>query len=539
MQKIKNAKLYLFLLFLGIIFFAFSSSNALLADEAGTGATTTIANPAYSLNLDQATIAKGYTVGAFGLKLSLVPGILSGATGVTITKITDAMPDPWKLDRESVIYQFEFSNKAAYDVSRPFYIQFAYDANDNDYKQVYFFDKNYDTWRPLPTRDFPGEKFVRSLIHLPYARIAVFSYPKVIISGTASWYGYKGGNYAASPDFPAGSRLRVYNTADDSFVDVVINDFGPNRSQYPNRVLDMDKVAFQKIGALSDGVIDIRIEPLSIAADADGRIMGVGADGIGTGPQITVKAAIVKNEQSGEVYYSKAATSSHPLASLSKLVAMKVFLDTRPSLNQVVAYKYQDEAYNYDFCKPWESAKLTIADGDTLTIENLIYTSLVGSTNNTIESLVRVSGLPRDEFIRKMNATVASWGASTTHFVEPTGLSPENVSSPSDYAIIMSEVYKNPLIQKASTMPEYTFTTVALGKYHHIKNTDKLINATGYNITGSKTGYLDEAGYCLALRAKTAANQDIIVVTFGATNRNASFSESEELLQYGIRLSGN
>ncbi|MEK7097483.1 MAG: hypothetical protein AAB906_01395, partial [Patescibacteria group bacterium] len=63
----------------------------------------------------------------------------------------------------------------------------------------------------MPTTDFPDKKFVRSLIHLPYARIAVFENPNALTVGKASWYKYKSGNYAASPDFPKGTKLRVTN----------------------------------------------------------------------------------------------------------------------------------------------------------------------------------------------------------------------------------------------------------------------------------------------------------------------------------------
>jgi len=142
-------------------------------------------NLIYSIKLDRPTIEKGYTVDGFNgdLKLSLTSGILSQDTPVEVIQLNEEMPAPLKLDRISRIYQFEFKNKAAYDVHKPFYIQFAYSESSNFHKQVYFFDKNFNSWRPLPTRDFPDKFFVRSLIHLPYARIAIFSNPELITVG--------------------------------------------------------------------------------------------------------------------------------------------------------------------------------------------------------------------------------------------------------------------------------------------------------------------------------------------------------------------
>ncbi|MDD5072031.1 MAG: RlpA-like double-psi beta-barrel domain-containing protein [Patescibacteria group bacterium] len=491
-------------------------------------------NQYYFINLDKATIAKGYTVTSFAdeLKLSLVPGILSEATGVDVVQINEDMPSPWQLDRISNTYQFEFRNKAAYDNHKPFYIQFSYQEDSDDYKQVFFYDKNFSSWRPLPTRDYPEEKFVRSLIHLPFARIAVFSNPEVPVTGRASWYAYKNGNFAASPDFPKGSKLRVYNTDNNKFVDVEINDYGPDRNLHPDRVIDLDKVAFAKIASLRDGVINVRIEPLRVAPDTYGKILGIAQTGATPELAIASKSAIVMDEDSEEVLWGKNATTTLPLASLTKLVAIKVFLDTRPSLDKVVTYRIQDEEFNYQYCNKWESARINLKDGDTLTIENLVYSALVGSANNAIETLVRASEMPRDDFIKKMNEAAVGWGAVSTRFVEPTGLSPENVSSALDYAIITKRVFTHPIIEKASVAKEYRFSTLNTKKAYRLVNTNKLLAVNnGFAITGSKTGYLDEAGYCLMIRAK-AGNRKLIVVTFGNNTRDGSFMETGDLIKY-------
>ena len=116
------------------------------------------ANSAYFINLDKQTIAKGYTVSAFNdaLELSLAPGVLSESTGVDAVLLNEAIDSPWQLERISQVYQFEFRNKAAYDNKKPFNIQLSYDKASNYYKQVFYYDKNYSAWRPLPTVNFPS-----------------------------------------------------------------------------------------------------------------------------------------------------------------------------------------------------------------------------------------------------------------------------------------------------------------------------------------------------------------------------------------------
>ncbi len=524
------------LLFLFILFACVGSFliKFALADE--TAVTGGFENLFYSITLDKATIAKGYTVGAFNdyIKLSLVPGILNEQTGVQIIELNEPVDLPWEIDKVSKVIQFEFLNKAAYDNHKPFYIQLNYDNNNDNYKQVMYFDKGCGCWRPLPTTDYPDKQYVRSLIHLSYARVAVFSYPSVITKGSASWYKYKNGDFAASPDFPKGSKIKVTNIDNNKSVVVTINDYGPDRMTHPDRVIDLDKVAFNKIASLGAGIANVKINPVYIASGNLYNNVGDFDKNFYTELRFEVKSAVVLNENTGEVIWAKDSTSTSPLASLTKLVAIKTFLDTKPTLSTVVSYSQQDEEFNYKYCKPWESSKLKIEGGDTLTIEDLVYTSLVGSTNNTIESLVRVSGLTRENFINLMNENVKNWGASSTKFVEPTGLSPENVSSPLDYAIITKEILKNPIIQKSSTINEYKFTTINKKVSHRIKNTNKFIELNRFRITGSKTGYLDEAGYCLMTKVEEGKNS-IIVVTFGSKTRTQSFQETGDLINYGLR----
>jgi len=84
------------------------------------------------------------------------------------------------------------------------------------------------------------------------------------IIGRASWYYNRGGLFAASTKFKKGSVLRVINPANNKYVDVTINDYGPNKRKYPNRIIDLDKFAFQKIAALKSGLIKIIIQPLQV-----------------------------------------------------------------------------------------------------------------------------------------------------------------------------------------------------------------------------------------------------------------------------------
>jgi rare lipoprotein A (peptidoglycan hydrolase) len=77
--------------------------------------------------------------------------------------------------------------------------------------------------------------------------------------GGASWYAYTGTMAAANPWLPKGSYVKVTNLENGKSVIVVINDRGPFVG---GRIIDLDKVAFQKIASLGAGVINVKMEEI-------------------------------------------------------------------------------------------------------------------------------------------------------------------------------------------------------------------------------------------------------------------------------------
>ena len=223
-----------------------------------------------------------------------------------------------------------------------------------------------------------------------------------------------------------------------------------------------------------------------------------------------------------------------PIASLTKLIFAKVFLDLKPDFNQVVTYRQQDSDYNHKYVTAGQEARLRVTDGDTLTVGDLFYASIIGSANNTVETLVRNSGLSRDEFIKRMNDYAKNLGAKNTKFIEPTGLSSENVSSPSDYAIIAREIFSDEKLKNISAKTNYSFSTINSKKVFNLKNTNHLLATSSYAIIGSKTGYLDESGYCLITQVENE-NEKFIVINLNSATRDLSFKVNEELIKFGLK----
>ena len=466
---------------------------------------------------------------ASGINFERHPLAFTAEPVLNISENSERFRIPWEWEPLTPAYEYSFITSGLYDPSRPLNVKINYPEKNNQLKQIFSFDFISSVWRPVPTIDNPQEQYVTMTTDATSGWLIVLAKPEVMTVGKASWYKYKEGLFAASPDFIKGTKLRVYNISNGKFVDVVVNDYGPDRAIHPDRVIDLDRVAFEKIASLGAGIVNVRVEVLKAEAPKTPIIQQT----IDV-PKVSASSSLIMMEDSGEIIWGKNEADKAPLASLTKLIAITTFLNTKPTLSAVVSYKKQDENYNYEYCKPWESARLRVEEGETMTIEDLIYSALVGSANNAVETLVRVSGLKRADFIANMNKLAHDWGATNTKFIEPTGLSPDNVSSPLDYAIIIKEIFKNPLIQKISTAKTYSFTTVNLKKPHTLTNTNQLLKNAAYNILGSKTGYLDEAGYCLMTRVKTDAG-NMIVINFGSKSKSENFSDNEQLIRYGLK----
>ncbi|KKW31370.1 MAG: hypothetical protein UY76_C0059G0003 [Candidatus Uhrbacteria bacterium GW2011_GWA2_52_8d] len=163
------------------------------------------------------------------------------------------------------IYLFDILNKESYDGSDFFFLEIKYPESEDGMhgrRRIYFYNAVKSMWEELPSIDNPETASVRALIHLPYARLAIFE-DEVPEVGEASWYAYKDCDCAASPDYPKGSYLVVTSVEDsEKSVTVMVNDYGPDRAVHPDRIIDLDKVAFAKLASLGLGLIDVRVRLL-------------------------------------------------------------------------------------------------------------------------------------------------------------------------------------------------------------------------------------------------------------------------------------
>jgi D-alanyl-D-alanine endopeptidase (penicillin-binding protein 7) len=248
-------------------------------------------------------------------------------------------------------------------------------------------------------------------------------------------------------------------------------------------------------------------------------------------PRLHAKAAYVVDATNHRVLFQKNPERPFPIASLTKLMTALVFFQTQPEFDRYVTITAQDKRH---------SSRSHIRAGEEISVRDLIHAALMSSDNVATKALVRTCGVPYDEFIARMNAMADSLGLDGAHFVEPTGLDERNVATASDCAKLLQLASTNPIVSAVMQKASYDFTSNR--RRHQLVNTNRLLRSK-WRVTAGKTGFIHEAGYCLATNVETAAGTEITAVLLGAPSNTMRFAEARRLLdwsyRFGLALSDN
>ena len=240
-------------------------------------------------------------------------------------------------------------------------------------------------------------------------------------------------------------------------------------------------------------------------------------------PRLHVKAAYVV-DANNRVLFEKNPDRVLPIASLTKLVTTMVFLQTVPDWDRVIEIVPEDVHH---------SSRTRIRAREEITVRDLFHAALMSSDNAATKALVRTCGVPVDEFVRRMNLLVDSLGVPETHFVEPTGLSEQNVSTAQGMARILRAATESDVVSAITQKTEYSFTSNR--RVHHLVNTNRLLRSQ-WDITGGKTGFIHEAGYCLVTNVKGPTGVDVTAVVLGAPSNALRFAEARRILDWTFRF---
>jgi D-alanyl-D-alanine endopeptidase (penicillin-binding protein 7) len=231
-------------------------------------------------------------------------------------------------------------------------------------------------------------------------------------------------------------------------------------------------------------------------------------------PKLKSSSVLIVDQSDSSVLYSRNPDVAAPIASITKLMTALVILDAKQPLDEPIQITEADR----DLPKS-SFSRLTV--GTTLTRGDLMHLALMSSENRAAHALGSnyPGGLPA--MVSAMNAKAAALGMHSSHFVDPTGLSSQNVASPEDLSKLVIAAAKNPTIREFSTDPNYS---VRVHKHLiEFRNTDNLVKNPAWNIIVQKTGYIAEAGKCLVMAAVIEGRSVVIVLldSFGKYTRVA------------------
>ena len=214
-----------------------------------------------------------------------------------------------------------------------------------------------------------------------------------------------------------------------------------------------------------------------------------------------------------------------PIASITKLITALVFLENNPGWNNIYEITWDDFV---------SGGKIYLFRGDKVRLKDLFYLSLVASDNSATLALVKSTGLDTTSFVNKMNALVRGLGAVNTNFVDPIGLSDNNVSTGNEIARLAKVAFSREEISAATMSKKYEFETLG-GRKKSVNNTDSLLEIfpqNGIKILGGKTGYTAMAGYCFAGKFTDANGREIISVVLGGKDIDTRFQETKKLVDW-------
>jgi D-alanyl-D-alanine endopeptidase (penicillin-binding protein 7) len=238
--------------------------------------------------------------------------------------------------------------------------------------------------------------------------------------------------------------------------------------------------------------------------------------------ELKSSVALVLDQDTKEILFSKNSQAVLPIASLTKLMTAVIVTEANLPLQDVLTVSQDDVD-----TEKGSSSRLTV--GTQLTREEMLHLALMSSENRAAHALGRHYPGGLSAFVTAMNHKAAQLGMSDTRYVEPTGLSSQNQSSARDLATLVNAAYAHQIIRDLSTSPEYQ---VAVGARHlQYRNTNGLVRNPEWEIGLQKTGYISEAGRCLVMQARMQGRK-LIMVFLDSAGRYSRIGDAERVRRW-------
>jgi D-alanyl-D-alanine endopeptidase (penicillin-binding protein 7) len=241
-------------------------------------------------------------------------------------------------------------------------------------------------------------------------------------------------------------------------------------------------------------------------------------------PLVRSSAALVLDPTTGETLFAKNADQQAPIASITKLMTAMVVLDAKLPLDEPIEITKED----VDHVKNTTS-RLPL--GSHFRRDDLLRLALMASENRAASALGRTYPGGIDAFVAAMNEKAKALGLTQTHYVDSSGLSPENVSSPADLGKLVAAASQYEIIREYTTTPAVSVQLPDSRRKLSFINTNGLVRHSDWKIGLSKTGYINEAGKCLVMQAMIA-NQPIVIVLLDSWGRLTRVADANRIRRW-------
>ena len=243
--------------------------------------------------------------------------------------------------------------------------------------------------------------------------------------------------------------------------------------------------------------------------------------------ELNSSVALVMDQETGEVLFSKNDAAVLPIASLTKLMTGLVIADAQLPMDEMITIA-QDDVDTHKF------SRSRLAVGTTLSRGEMMHLALMSSENRAAHALGRSFPGGMSRFVALMNAKARDLGMNDTRYVEPTGLMSQNQSSARDLATLVAVAYERPILRDLSTSPSHE---LALGsRTLRFNNSNRLIRNPEWDIGLQKTGYISEAGRCLVMQAKVAGRK--LIMVFLDSEGRLGRSQDAERVRHWVEAQG-
>ena len=241
--------------------------------------------------------------------------------------------------------------------------------------------------------------------------------------------------------------------------------------------------------------------------------------GSGAQPNLRSSEALVMDVTDHKVLYARKADGQRPIASITKLMTTLVVAEAKQPLDQVLQVTDADRSR--------EPSRLAV--GTRLTRAQLFHLALMASENRAAHALARNYPGGVAACISAMNAKARALGMTHTHFVEPTGLSSEDTSTPEDLAKLVMAASQSSVIRRYSTSPGYTIRSGRRMVAYH--NTDALVHRASWHIIVQKTGFTNPAGHCLVMQA-IIGHRTVVMVLLNSWGKYTRVADARRVRQW-------